>query len=337
MDELCPVLSCPVLSWFTGRLTTHSSLPITSTQTSKMGAPRIGADAGPCTILFAGSALCLIGTVKGIVNILFAALYALVPSTVIALVYTPKVCTRAYATILYTPLIGPNLKTLALLTVWAAVLLWPVLVVLLSLAGGICVGFACPLIGVFDSEEWLLAGGFARCYEEITNAVKELFRWESEALDRMCDALIHPPAPTVVEPGVNQPDPVPFDISFLLLTWCSLVGLACGLMGGLTCTVIIVVLWLPCVPRLYVEMWLLYWSDGCTCWQVVLLLPFLIANLLLLPLTVLGATVLVVLSFLYMCKGGVECYENGAESAIKEMRVSVSECWSAAMSFAFYR
>jgi hypothetical protein len=288
---------------------------------------RIPVDSNPCVILVLGSFLSLIGVIKGLLNVLFAVLCAFVPSAFIAWWYTPQNLVQCYVTIVLTPRIGQNLKTLMFLTTWLPVVLWPILVMLCSVVGGIGVGFGVPLVSTFDDDECLLWSGVQTCYTTIVDMLNTLVKWQTVELSALREAYLRVPSlDESAEPFV------PFDIPVHRLVWCIIVGLMCGLATGFMCTIILVGMLIPCTLRIYWNLWRTYLSDAqWTCrdcsWRLVFLVPFLIVNVLLIPTAILSCALMCVVSFIYSCSAGHECYLNGWRGALKSSREIVSECW----------
>lgn len=86
-----------------------------------------------CSVCFVGGFLSAVGAAKGVVNMVPAALYLALPSTLIALWYLPRNLFLSYRTLLFTPHLGPNLTVLAFLSAWMPIALWPLLVLFGSL------------------------------------------------------------------------------------------------------------------------------------------------------------------------------------------------------------
>jgi len=284
----------------------------------------------PCSILILGSICSVIGCVKGLINALPTTVFLSIPCTLSSLWFLTPNFFSSYWILLKTPYLGPNLKTLAFLTLWIPLVCWPILVFLCSVLVGVVLGFVYPFGATFDDDKYcFLISGMAKTYQECGQWIYELVEFQRNRYRKHFLKQFESPEVVAAQNQAPAPGGVPievFDISFPMLAWCLIVGFACGTYCFIVCLPIFTCYLIPVTLRFYLVLWRAYFHIGAmgqeSCvdivWRIVFFLPWLVANVLLPVVCVLVYVIACLSAFFVGLLYLSECYSNGAASAFKE-------------------
>lgn len=132
-------------------------------------------------ILCCCGGLPIIGLIKGLLTCIPIAVGSCIGATVIAVIMLPHDVYFTYYTILKANQLGPNITALAMLLLPIPLALWPVLVSICSLVGGLGVGLVYPIVTTFEERSNLFVGGMEDALAHCLSALKNFWKFNSES------------------------------------------------------------------------------------------------------------------------------------------------------------
>lgn len=232
----------------------------------------IPANTGGGGILLWGCCCCgglpFIGIILGLVMVVPFTIMLVISNTIIAIIHMFPELYYLYFTTIVTKKIGPNIKTLMVLTLWLPVLLYPLLTFISSVGVGIVVGLFGPSVATFSESGYCF---WKTIYEVIKwlNFMIEWF-WHKNHTD-FFDTL---------EKHRGQYDGETFDIKLHKLPICLVMSLYGFFSCGLCCGALLLLKSPLILFRTYYYIWYAF-----TCCDIaialLLFVPMLILNVLL--------------------------------------------------------
>jgi len=212
-----------------------------------------------------------IAVIKGFLAAPPCIILTAVPMFIICILYIPHDIIYTLFTILNTPRLGPNIKTLAMLILPIALLLWPPHVLLCGIMMGLYRAFSETMMRSFD-ENASLCGGITEALSESLKIVKDFWQFMSDSYFSYLEDFRAP---------LNSHEAA-FDISLSQIC----IGFGISLVGicidGVLISFCASAKFIPMILRTYYNLWK-RWIKALKedlCMGLMFGLPFIVANML---------------------------------------------------------
>lgn len=256
------------------------------------------------------------GVLKGLLCAIFCVPVLVVANTVIAFIFTFPHFYRTYRAVIQTPKLGPNIKTLILLSLWAPLILWIPIVFLCSFVFGIFYPPIWCVMATFDDDENVFLGGVATVFSDCCyNFIKKFATFNNEDYPayledfRTVPRRIHTQDPERGNVEVEEPFDVP-------LYWIPL-GLFISFVGVIVdfpaALAIGVIKFIPAVIKTYYELWRHYCKMDAL-FMALLSAFFVFANLLVVPVLLIGLVLFMIFGILLGAGSTGTGYRHGCKA-----------------------
>ena len=274
-------------------------------------------------ILCCCGCLPIIGLIQGIIIFVPITLMLLLSCPLISFVFLPPTVVMGFYTYVSTPRLGPKIKILGCLLVPIPLILWPALVIVISLFAGIGLGLFSPMLLAFDEKYELFCGTIIHVFKAACDWIQEFYEFSKDSVFNEFRSYR--------EPYEGQP----WDISLGTLFISVFMAFAGLVIDGVVISLTGVALFIPCFLRMYYEYIKLYLcGKGNGLEAIMYFLPWVIGLALVPVAAVLGLAIVIIGGFLYGMYAAVENYQKGAGAGFEFISKGISEFCNISFNFA---